>query len=70
MKTSKALITIYKSLEHHVGKVQAKHHLAGFLLNVLAEIEDQNLEVSEEEIDKRLIERAEFIIKYSKDEVA
>lgn len=54
MSTSKSLQELYQLIKSNSGPIEAKNYLSTTIYNIISEIHEEGLEVSEELIQKKL----------------
>ncbi|MBY0518462.1 MAG: hypothetical protein K2P81_16240 [Bacteriovoracaceae bacterium] len=70
MKAAKSIATLYKIVKETSGDIEAKNFVTDILFNILSDLHEQNIPVSEESIEKLLEENAQDFIQASKNHVA
>lgn len=58
MKTSDSLAELYKAIEEMDGPAEAREHVSVVVSNIIANIQDEKLPVTAEEIERRLLQEA------------
>lgn len=70
MKTSKYIEQLYKIIEKSSSPAEARHFVSASMFNLLCELEEDGLEISEEAIEKKLKELVTDFKNASKEHVA
>lgn len=70
MNSSKSIESLYTTIKNQFGKVQAKQTVKAVISNIIDDLEEEGLEVSEKNISDRLEEQANDFVKASKNHVA
>jgi hypothetical protein len=70
MNTGKSLVTLYQILDKKLGASEARMTVTAILGNVIADLQDEGLPVTETAIDSRLAKAAEDYIQATKSYVA
>ncbi|HXH74021.1 MAG TPA: hypothetical protein VNJ08_03600 [Bacteriovoracaceae bacterium] len=70
MNTSQSIITIYKLINAMLGPIEAKKAVSDALFNIISEIHEEGLDVTEDLITEKLSKYAEDYIHASKKDVA
>ncbi len=70
MNSNKSIEVLYGTIKSKFGKVKAKSAVKAILSNILDELEEKGVEVSEQNISNMLTEKANDFLEATKSEVA
>lgn len=70
MKSTKSIEQLYQTVRSKYGKTKAKNAVKAILSNILDDLEDEGLEVTEKNISSRLATKAKDFEEVSKNKVA
>ncbi len=70
MNSANSIELLYKTVKEKHGKTVAKQTVKSILSNILDDLENEGTDVSEENISKRMMKKANDFIEASKSEVA
>lgn len=70
MKTEKSVEVLYHTMKSKFGRSEARQTVSAVLGNILDDLEEEGIEVSEEEVSKRLAKVAEDFVEAAKADVA
>lgn len=70
MNTAKALAQIYATILKEDGPIEARQYVAMVVSNTIDDLQIDNIPVTAENIEKRLVEKTQIYIDDSSEEVA
>lgn len=70
MKAAKALVTLYDVINQKMGPIEAKESVTTAIYNVISELQERGLPITEKSIELMLSEKANDYLEASKNQVA